>query len=194
MKFKPELEVGDKIILLHMEGEFMSPGTKGTVTSVERDPFVKQGMIYGVKWENGRTLNLLSVADAWTLDKTEIKEQFDSGKYLHQNADLIKFFDVKKLFNFLSLLRKSGVVNMLAAAPYLYLGRERIAHEFYYNRPANEDEFEEMLDKADEAQYEMINGVTKYLKSKNEEINIDNINRQLKNFSNKMIVYYTIVF
>jgi hypothetical protein len=46
----PELQVDDKVMLLHMEGEMMSPGSKGTVIKVSRDPFEKDGVIYSVRW------------------------------------------------------------------------------------------------------------------------------------------------
>ncbi len=36
----PEVNVGDRVVCYHMEGELgVPPGTKGTVTAISRDPF-----------------------------------------------------------------------------------------------------------------------------------------------------------
>ena len=43
-RINPELNVGDKVVLLHMEDKYtnMMPGTKGVVTRVEKVFGVKQ--------------------------------------------------------------------------------------------------------------------------------------------------------
>ena len=57
----PELKVGDKVVLLTMEGEpGMSYGEKGIV---ERISVVFGHKQYRVKWENDRSLDLLEDAD-----------------------------------------------------------------------------------------------------------------------------------
>jgi predicted Abi (CAAX) family protease len=65
----PKLKEGDRVILLHMEGEMMSPGSKGTVTKVNRDPFEDDAYIYNINWDEGGSLSLLSITDAWRIDK-----------------------------------------------------------------------------------------------------------------------------
>lgn len=57
------LQKGDRVELLAMPND-PSPvpiGTRGTVTSVSNF----QGVTYGMKWDNGSTLNLLDVVDSW---------------------------------------------------------------------------------------------------------------------------------
>ena len=73
----PPLEVGDKVICYHMENETaVPPGTVGTVTKIQRDPFEDEGDIISVDWENGSTLALVSVTDAWKkLKEKTIEEQ-----------------------------------------------------------------------------------------------------------------------
>ena len=58
----PDLQVGDIIMLLHMEGETsVTPGTVGVVKKITRDPFEGEDEnIISVKWENGSTLNLIT--------------------------------------------------------------------------------------------------------------------------------------
>ena len=65
----PPLEVGDRIICYHMEGETsVTPGTKGVVTSINSDPFeplAADEKIISVDWDNGSHLALISSTDAW---------------------------------------------------------------------------------------------------------------------------------
>lgn len=59
----PKLQIGDKIVILQMEDKDpINFGTKGEVVKVSEVFGVKQ---YGVKWENGRTLDLLEDVDKW---------------------------------------------------------------------------------------------------------------------------------
>lgn len=63
----PKLKSGDNIILIYMKDPY-SPipgGTKGVVEHVSKDPFDEGEEIISVKWENGRTLNLVSSEDIW---------------------------------------------------------------------------------------------------------------------------------
>ena len=74
----PELKIGDRVLLIHMDGESsVTIGMKGTVKSVSNDPFEDNDKIYMVDWDNGNSLNLLSVTDSWILDteKESLKEQ-----------------------------------------------------------------------------------------------------------------------
>jgi hypothetical protein len=62
----PELSVGDKIMLLHMDGETSVPmGSIGKVTEINNDPFEADSLIISVSWDNGSTLALISSTDAW---------------------------------------------------------------------------------------------------------------------------------
>ena len=65
----PPLEVGDRVICYHMEGETtVTPGTKGVVTAISRDPFESvdaDEKIISVDWDNGSHLALISSTDAW---------------------------------------------------------------------------------------------------------------------------------
>jgi|LakMenE18May11ns_1017448.scaffolds.fasta_scaffold9952425_2 hypothetical protein len=69
----PELKVGDRVILLTMEGEPNMTYEGGVVVPIDKfnNPYVvvfghKQ---YNVKWDNGRTYNLLEDADKWMYEK-----------------------------------------------------------------------------------------------------------------------------
>ena len=190
----PKLKKGDRIILLHMSEENSVPdGTHGTVYSVDK---VFGDVQYGVEWDNGSKLGLLSDTDMW--DKEErfkIKKKIteDRDKFIMDNIDLFKYFNIKFLKKYLLMVRASGITNMYGAGPYLYMGSDRIKHEFKYKDVPNEDAFEEMLEHSDQAQAEMINGVINYLNDKGIEEDMSSINRYLQRLSTKIIQTYTLL-
>lgn len=188
MNFKPPLKVGDKIILLSMGTETMTPGLKGVVTRISH---VYGSDIIDVDWENGSTLNLLSDIDAWMLDEPkQMKEAYDSN-WLSKNLDIANF-DTNTLVQFLIKVKESSITNMLGAAPYLWMGKERIAHQFAYHdfSPEKQEKFDEMLEMANEAQSAMINGVIIILEKEKKELSVENINRYLHRYSQKLLMHY----
>lgn len=70
----PEVKSGDVIELIDMPNDQqpITPGTKGVVKNIVSDPS-GDGEIISVKWENGRSLNLLSSIDSYIL-VTSLKE------------------------------------------------------------------------------------------------------------------------
>jgi hypothetical protein len=186
----PELQVDDKVMLLHMEGEMMSPGSKGTVIKVSRDPFEKDGVIYSVRWEDGSQLSLLSVTDAWKKLEPIQENSFDKAKWFIDNKTIVENFNTRFLGQYLEKVRESGITNMFGASPYLYLGKERIEHEFKYKNIGDEESFDEVLELADKAQHEMVKGVMKVLEKEGKEMNINLINRYIQRYASLMLNYW----
>ena len=88
----PELKVGDKVVLLTMEGEpDMSYGEKGEVLQVTIVFGHKQ---YRVKWENNRSLDLLEDVDKWVFEddfnRMKKKKKMDEG-YIITKRQLLNF-------------------------------------------------------------------------------------------------------
>ncbi len=79
---------------------------------------------------------------------------------------------------------------MFGAGDYLWMGSERIKHEFKYKDIPNEEAFEKVLEMADQAQAEMINGVIDYLESEGIEEDMSTINKYLKRFATKILENY----
>jgi hypothetical protein len=185
----PKLKVGDRICLLYMSGELsMNPGECGVVKSVDN---VFGDIQYGVKWDNGSNLALLSDTDAWKFEKKQIKEdELDRMNVLYKNIDVFKFFKMGFLYKYLKLIRKASIVNMFQSPPYLWMGSERIKHEYKYKDIHNEEAFDEMVAMSDQAQAEMINGVINYLESEGIEENMDNINKYLRRFATMIVQNY----
>ena len=190
----PELKKGDRIVLLQMSGESSVPdGTHGTVYSVDK---VFGDIQYGVEWDNGSKLALLSDTDMWDKEerfKVKKKITEDRDKFIMDNIELFKYFNIKFLKKYLLMVRESGITNMMGASPYLYIGRERIQHEFKYKDIHNEEAFEEVLDHANQSQAEMINGVINYLNDKGIEEDMSSINTYLQRFATKIVQTYTLL-
>jgi hypothetical protein len=188
----PELKKGDRVVLLDMSGESSVPdGTYGTVYSVDK---VFGDVQYGVEWDNGSKLALLSDTDMWDKEerfKVRKKITEDIDKFVMDNIDVFKHFNMKFLKKYLLMIRKASFTNMYGASPYLYMGRERIEHEFKYKDIHNEEAFEEVLNHANQAQAEMINGVINYLEDKGIEEDMSSINRYLQRFATKIVQTYT---
>ena len=187
----PKLKPGERVILLHMDGETsVLPGTWGTVIKAYELFGTDQ---YDVKWDNGSTLSLIGDEDMWDnkeRKKKTIKEN-DRDKFFMNNIDVFKYFNMKFLKKYLLMIRESSITNMYGAGQYLYMGRERIEHEFKYKDIHNEEAFEEVLDHANQAQAEMINGVINYLNDKGIEENMSSINTYLQRFATKIVQTYT---
>lgn len=187
----PKLKPGDRVILLHMDGETsVLPGSWGTVTRA----YVLFGTEqYDVEWDNGSKLSLIGDTDMWDNKERKRKtiKEDDRNKFFMENIDVFKHFNMKFLKKYLLMIRASGITNMYGASPYLYMGRERIEHEFKYKDVPNEESFEEVLDNANQSQAEMINGVINYLEEKGIEEDMSSINRYLQRFATKIVQTYT---
>ena len=185
----PKLEVNDRVCLLYMSGEIsMHPGECGIVTSVDKVFGVTQ---YGVDWDNGSRYSLLSDTDAWKFEKKQIKEdEITKMDVLYKNIEVFRFFKMGFLRKYLLAIRRASFVNMIGSAPYLWMGRERIEHEFKYKDISNEEAFEEVLSMANQAQAEMINGVIDYLESEGIEEDMSSINKYLKRFATLIVQNY----
>ena len=192
----PPLEVGDRIMCYHMEGETsVPPGTFGTVTKISPDPFEVRGEeIISVKWDNGSQLNLITSTDAWKKVKkdnvNEERSQESSWSFITQNPEVFENFDWKWIREFLYKIRKSGIINMFGASPLLYAGKEHI--DRYYGEGLEDDEnFQEVLNDADESKNKIIQGVLKYMEKNNKDTSdMGLVNRYAQNFANKLVGVY----
>jgi len=197
----PKLKVGDRVQILHMEDEMDSVpmGTWGEVTRVSN---VMGEDIYGVRWDNGQSLNILSTTDVWDTEenrgkfkKKKITEQDETQRHhnLYRNIDVFTNFKMRYLHEYLKKVRDCGVVNMFQAAPLLYMGRDRMEHMFRYQDIENEI-CDEVLDMANMAQHEMVTGVIKVLESQGKEDSLETINRYLQRYSQKVLENYINLF
>jgi len=190
MKMNPELEVGDRIVLLAMSGEDLIAGIKGTVT---RKSFVIDQIQYSMDWDNGSKLALLANEDKYMLLKDlEDKKAKKRGnitemdaKVIHDNREIFENFNMNLLWKYYKALQKSGITNMLQSSKYFYLGKERIAHEFHYKE--TNEHFDDVLEMADEVKNNLISGVMKIMDKKNGDYDISRISSMVNRYSSKIV-------
>jgi hypothetical protein len=190
MKMNPELEVGDRIVLLAMSGEDLIAGIKGTVT---RKSFVIDQIQYSMDWDNGSKLALLANEDKYMLLKDlEDRKAKKRGnitemdaKVIHDNREIFENFNMNLLWKYYKALQKSGITNMLQSSQYFYLGKERIAHEFHYKE--TNEHFDDVLEMSDEVKNNLISGVMKIMDKKNGDYDISRISSMVNRYSSKIV-------
>ena len=91
------------------------------------------------------------------------------------------------------LVRNAGPVNMFESAPFLYSGKEWI-ERYYGEDEEDNDAFQEILEMADESKNKMIQGVMKYMDSKDMEIELEKVNRLMRKFSVDILQLYMSFF
>ena len=190
MKMNPELEVGDRVVLLRMAEEDLMAGTKGTVT---RKSFVIDQIQYSMEWDNGSKLALLANEDKYMLLKDlEDRKAKKRGnitemdaKVIHDNREIFENFNMNLLWKYYKALQKSGITNMLQSSQYFYLGKERIAHEFHYKE--TNEHFDEVLEMADEVKNNLISGVLKIMDKKDADYDLSRISSMVNRYSSKIV-------
>ena len=203
-KINPRLKEGDRIVLIMMPGEdSVSYGDRGTISKVNpAHSFIQ----YFVDWDNGSRLAMIedigdksSVGDRWMMEDVfealmDLKKRKNLGeseeekmKKFMSNVEVFRTFDREFLFKFLEKLRESGIVNMYAAAPYLYMGGGRIYGENHYNENKDEEAFEELVEMADEAKDKMIQGAVKILEKEGKEITVEKVSRVIKKYAGMVL-------
>jgi hypothetical protein len=203
-KINPRLKEGDRIVLIMMPGETaVSYGDRGTVSKVNHAHSFIQ---YFVNWDNASTLALIedigdksNVGDRWMSeedfdDLMKLKKRKNLGeseeekmKKFMANVEVFRTFDREFLFKFLEKLRESGIVNMYAAAPYLYMGGGRIYGENHYNENKDEEAFDELVEMADEVKDKMIQGAVKILEKEGKEITVEKVSRVIKKYAGMVL-------
>lgn len=201
---REKLKVGDKIMLYHMEDEFLSPGTKGVVKSISIDPFEDDGLIIEVNWENGSNLSMLSKVDVWKkLEEstiTESKKPQSKTQFIETNDYIFKNFDYKAIRSFLLDIRDSGVTNMYGSSPLLYSGSDYIVKKFGspydidFEDNKSFEAYERVVENADIIKNKLIDGVMKTLASRGEDFDLRKVQMEVEKASRKLLSMYMVFF
>jgi hypothetical protein len=196
----PELKIGDRIVCYAMEDEVsVPPGTKGTVTKVQRDPFEEDENIISVKWDNGSTLSLLSGIDKWKLVKQKIQEQptredDPHAHFMGTNRELRRAFDLNYFLEYFKLLQKSGITNMFGSSPFVYMYSEHLDRYYGEKRGDNED-FQNLLEIQDEVRDKFLSGLVKFAELKNIDLDDDSrINSLARKLGISLLQYYMLFY
>ena len=196
----PELKVGDRIVCYSMEDEVsVPPGTKGTVTKVQADPFDIESKIISVKWDNGSSLSLLSDVDTWKLVKQKVEEQVNRdddphGHYMATNRELRRAMDLNYFLEYFKLLRNSGITNMFGSSPFVYMDSNHLERYYGEDREDNED-FQKLLEIQDEARSKFLSGLVKYAELKNIDLENDSkINSLARKLAIDLLQFYMLFY
>jgi len=198
----PELKPGDRVRLLHMQGESLRPGIWGTVKSVSE---IFGDTQYSVEWDDGdkenvgkpiSRLSLISGEDAWDFGrKKKLKESSDKSamKYFLDNKDFFKKFPnsvTSKIRKYLSAIRDTSLVNMMEAGMFLTFDSERVSHFAKYKNVSNKKALKYVIDNADDIRNEMIRLSMTILEDGNKEITPSSVSRTMSILANKFLMMY----
>ena len=183
-QLNPKLEPGDRIVLLHMDDPYSAVrmGTKGTVLKIVKVPF-DMGYQYNVKWDDGSILDLLPETDSWVL-ATDVKskknlttEEFGQElKTLSKHKDIIKNMDYRPVLDYLKLVQKSGLVNMLQARVFLMSDSKNL-HKLIYKFDGEPEDYPELFENIDEVRDILINETIRIMQEQNMEFDDHTVNR-----------------
>lgn len=215
-QINPELKTGDRIMLLHMDGEDMPSGTKGKVIRIMDTPkFTKDdlGFMYDMEWygDEGNVISKLSISpesDGWIYDKMYYMENpTDINESKYENLDdVMKSYKVvsslpktemKIVQTYLELIRELGIVNMFESPMFVGASKSYL-QDFIkiksYERDFDEDLVEQILDMADEVRNIIISKSIQTVEEKGQEPTINNIQREMKLLSQMCVKYFMKLF
>jgi len=78
---------------------------------------------------------------------------------------------------------------MFQSGPFLYSGKQWINRYYGENLEDNED-FQDVLDSAEEAKDKMVHGTIKWMESQGMEIELDKVNRAIGRLATKIVQLY----
>jgi len=193
-KNNPELVVGDDVILLHMEDEYMRMGLRGVVKAINNTPW---GIQYSVEWQNGSRLDLIPEVDKWMKPEQLKKKKVDEAEdprvtNVKKNLDVLKYLkkDKDKVFGFLGKLQESGLTNMLGASAVLtYSGRDM--ERWIEGMFKDSEDYAELIEAADESRDALIRAVMNMDEDKGLDIDdMDKVNRDFRDLTKKVMGLY----
>ena len=190
-KQNPKLKEGDRIVLIYMPGEDVDTGTKGKVKRIGQQPSFGSEFdyMYDVEWYDDdekviSTLSLLPQTDTWMLDREYTQNDLNEARIIdlddlirrHEWSRLFKKSDLKYVMEYLEIIKRLGVVNMLQSSQFLGQTNEYLTKYFdlYRMQQDLDDKDEEMIKKilemSENVRNIMILAAINDLERKNKEI------------------------
>lgn len=196
-ELNPKLDVGDRIVLLHMDDPYgaIHMGTKGTVLKIVKVPF-DMGYQYSVKWDSGSTLDLLPEVDSWVLSSnikpnkkltTEVFGRELDTLLKHKN--IVKNMNYRPVLDYLKLVQESGLVNMFESVPFLTYDSSNL-HKLIYKHDGEPDDYPELFENIDEVKQILISETIRIMEEKNMEFNDTTINREFQKVCKALLMMY----
>ncbi len=201
-QINPELKKGDRIILIHMDGESIVAGTKGEVIEKEKVPkFSKNdlGYQYRMKWYDNEgnvvsSLALIPEDDGWIYDKSYYEKESDQINEIDSRNldDVMNYAELlltlpkskmKIVMEYLELIRQLGIVNMFQAGSFIgvssdyfkdYMKMKSYEHEY------DEELVEKITEMVDEVRNIVISASIEYLEKNNKEVTVRSVQRRME--------------
>lgn len=210
-KKNPPLKEGDRVVLIYMPGENLDPGTKGTVTKIEKTPSFGDGSDYQyrVEWfdDNNKvisTLALIPGSDSWLFDPeftlkslnerkiTDLDELIKKGEWLN----MFKKDDLRYVLSYLELIRQLGVVNMFQSGQFLGQTKEYLTKYFDLYRMQrdldenDEEMIEKIIDMSENVRNIMISSAVKDLERNSNEITGRSATNRVNRLSTELVKHF----
>jgi hypothetical protein len=215
-EINPELKSGDFIMLLHMDGESLSSGTKGVVKYKKPQPRQRptdSGYGYKVDWydKEGNIISkypLFPESDGWIFDREYYESEgnnineasFKDVDDLVEWGNFLTIFgkkDLNLICEFFELERKSGFFNMHnEGGKFLLTGPNYI--KSFIDLKSFETNFDKedknvhklLLSRAQEVRDIFIRGAMKYLEEKEQSLEIPNIQKTMQRLARTSKIWW----
>ena len=210
-KQNPKLKEGDRIVLIYMPGEDVDTGTKGKVKRIGQQPSFGSEFdyMYDVEWYDDdekviSTLSLLPQTDTWMLDREYTQNDLNEGRIIdldelikrHEWSRLFKKSDLKYVMEYLEIIKRLGVVNMLQSSQFLGQTNEYLTKYFDLYRMQqdldNKDEemIEKILEMSENVRNIMISAAINDLEQKNKEITGSSATYRVNKLATEVVKYF----
>ena len=123
------------------------------------------------------------------IEETKTNTLSSEYNFFADNPEIFENFDWRFLKEYLKKVQKASPVNMFQAGPFLYSGKKWIDRYHGENREDNED-FQDVLNNAEEAKNKMVHGTIKWMESQGMEIELDTVNRAIGRLATKIVQLY----
>ena len=210
-KQNPKLKEGDRIVLIYMPGEDVDTGTKGKVKRIGQQPSFGSEFdyMYDVEWYDDdekviSTLSLLPQTDTWMLDREYTQNDLNEARIIdlddlirrHEWSRLFKKSDLKYVMEYLEIIKRLGVVNMLQSGQFLGQTNEYLTKYFdlYRMQQDLDDKDEEMIKKilemSENVRNIMILAAINDLERKNKEITGSSATYRVNRLATEVVNYF----
>ena len=210
-KQNPKLKEGDRIVLIYMPGEDVDTGTKGKVKRIGQQPSFGSEFdyMYDVEWYDDdekviSTLSLLPQTDTWMLDREYTQNDLNEARIIdlddlirrHEWSRLFKMSDLKYVMEYLEIIKRLGVVNMLQSGQFLGQTKDYLTAYFNLHRMQrelddnDEEKIKKILEMSENVRNIMISAAVTDLERNNKEITGRSATNRVNRLSTELVKHF----